>query len=171
MKYEDDGSYRWGYQIGDDEAKYQWFQLGLSQDFEKSDLSRRYPSRTALPPFSDMEYEKLVIDYLAALRKHVDEHLKARLSEVVFRTQPRQFVITVPSTFPESVRARMLACAEIAGLGKRNSIHTVTEMEAAAMYILDTTPTINLKIGDTFVICNAGTRYLFSRPATDISYN
>ena len=41
-------------------------------------------------------------------------------------------------------------------MGKGNALQVVSEPEAAAMYALDALDPHNIKIGDTFVLCDAG---------------
>ena len=41
-------------------------------------------------------------------------------------------------------------------MGTGSSLHIITEPEAAAMYALDAMDPHNIKVGDTFVLCDAG---------------
>ena len=41
-------------------------------------------------------------------------------------------------------------------MGSGQALHIITEPEAAAMYALDVMDPHNLKVGDTFVLCDAG---------------
>jgi len=160
LKYdENSGSYRWGFQIKDIESKHEWFKLGLdpTQDRDTSSLAKKYPN--TLPPITESECEKYVVDYLTALRKHAENYLQQKLGEgasVVLRTTPREYVITVPAVWSEKAKAKTLSCAERAGMGSGDNLHMITEPEAAAIYALDNIAPMELKEGDTFVLCDAG---------------
>jgi hypothetical protein len=127
-------------------------------DFEETDLSRKYPSCTALPPVYGDECEKLVIDYLTALKRHVDRYIKEHDGDVFFGMVPKEFIITVPLVSSDEAQNRMQACAEKAGFGNKDSIHTITELEEAAAYALDTMSNTYLNVDDTFMICDVGAR-------------
>ena len=47
-------------------------------------------------------------------------------------------------------------CAEAARMGAGAALHIISEPEAAALYALDALDPHGLKIGDTFVLCDAG---------------
>ena len=98
IHYTEDG-YRWGFQISDEEQRYQWFKLDLdpSQARGTSDLARRYAAHKALPPGYDMNAEKLITDYLTALRKHAEEFLKHKLPESALRSTMIEYIITYDS--------------------------------------------------------------------------
>lgn len=56
----------------------------------------------------------------------------------------------------ESAQAKTRACAEKAGMGKGDRLQIVSEPEAAAVYALDAIDPHDIKVGDTFVLCDAG---------------
>ena len=95
IHYTEDG-YRWGFQINDEEQRYQWFKLDLdpSQARGTSELARRYAAHKALPPGYDMNADKLITDYLTALRKHAEEYLKNKLPESALRSTMIEYIIT-----------------------------------------------------------------------------
>ena len=74
----------------------------------------------------------------------------------MLRTTPREYVITVPAVWSEKAKAKTLSCAERAGMGSGDNLHMITEPEAAAIYALDNIAPMELKEGDTFVLCDAG---------------
>lgn len=154
---------KWGYQIEDGDQKYEWFKLDLDPNNgmarERSDLAEKYPSTTALPTGLDVSTEKLVIDYLTALRKHVEYVLGQKLSNAVIRNIPIKYIITVPAVWSPMAQAKTRSCAESAGMGRGDSLYIISEPEAAAMYALETMNPHDLEIGDTFVVCDAGGGY------------
>ena len=64
--------------------------------------------------------------------------------------------ITVPAVWSDMAQAKTRACAEAAGMGKGTALHIISEPEAAALYALDAMDPHNLKVGNTFVLCDAG---------------
>ena len=156
IKY-DGQNYKWGFQIGDSELRQQWFKLELdpSQLRGTSDLARRFPDYTAEPPQYNMSTEKIVIDYLTALRKHAEQVLRHKLPAGALMSTPLEFVMTVPAVWSDAAQAKTRACAEKAGMGLGSALHIVSEPEAAAMYALDAMDPHNIKVGDTFVLVDA----------------
>lgn len=157
IKY-DGQNFKWGFQIGDSELRQQWFKLDLdpSQLQGTSDLARRFPDITAAPPQYDLPIEKVVTDYLTALRKHAEQVLRYKLPAGALISTPLEFVITVPAVWSDAAQAKTRACAEKAGMGLGSALHIISEPEAAAMYALDAMDPHNIEIGDTFVLVDAG---------------
>ena len=139
----------------DDEEKIEWFKLGLypHPHLEENTLARKYPIKRH--QISDEECRQHVINYLKALREHVDTYLKMRLTEGFVRTTPIEYIITVPAVWPDKSKDTTLACAKEAGMAPTGNIQIVAEPEAAGIYALQSMENI-LKVNDTFVICDAG---------------
>lgn len=95
-------------------------------------------------------------DYLTALRKHAEQVLRYKLPESAVNTTPIEFVITTPAVWSDLAQAKTRSCAQKAGMGSGSALHIISEPEAAAMYALDAMDPHNIKIGDTFVLCDAG---------------
>ena len=53
-------------------------------------------------------------------------------------------------------QAKTRACADAAGMGAGAALHIISEPEAAAVWALTALDPHGLKIGDTFMICDAG---------------
>ena len=131
-----------------------------------------FPDPMAAPPAYDMPSEKLVKDYLTALRKHAEQVLRYKLPQSAFQSTSIEFVvrwpshdifgmakgeqITVPAVWSDLAQAKTRACAEQAGMGTGSALHIISEPEAAAIYALDVMDPHNIKVGDTFVLCDAG---------------
>lgn len=147
---------KWGFQVDDFGPRHQWFKLDLdpSQSRGVSDLSRQYPDQHALPPGYNFSGEKLCTDYLSALRKHTEEVLKHKLPQSILKSTPVEYIITVPAVWSDIAQAKTRSCAEDAGMGKQLMI--ISEPEAAAIYALHAMDPHSIKIGDTFVLCDAG---------------
>lgn len=157
------GPFHWGFKARAEQQRgkkvHEWFKLGLCPEYEErraaeSELNRKYPSTTALDPVKGEEAEKLVVDYLASLKKRVDEHfreLDRSVNEI-----PREYIITVPAIWDHKEQERTRSCAERAGMGQGSKLQIVSEPEAAAIYALSREHKIGLKVDDTFIICDAG---------------
>jgi hypothetical protein len=158
INYSPDGltsSYRWGYQLGDEEIKHEWFKLGMYPELQISGLAERYPSRTALPLVRGPLCEKLVTDYLRGLKQHAMKYISEKLGTAFLERSPVEYIITVPAVWSDKAQARTRYCAENAGMATRNRIQIITEPEAAGIYALKNM-NLALKVGDTFVLCDAG---------------
>ena len=128
----------------------------------------------ASPPGYDSLPEKLVRDYLTSLRQHAEQVLRYKLPESALQSTPIEFIvrlvppytacgirtndskITVPAVWSDAAQAKTRACAEQAGMGTGSELHIISEPEAAAMYALDAMDPHNIKVGDTFVLRDAG---------------
>lgn len=155
LRYEQ-GQVKWGFQVDDYGLRHQWFKLDLdpTQGRGISDLSRQFPDQHALPPGYSASSEKLCTDYLAALRAHTEEVLKFKLPSSIIKSTPIEYIVTVPAVWSDSAQAKTRACAAAAGMGK--NLQIISEPEAAAIYALHAMDPHSIRVGDTFVLCDAG---------------
>jgi hypothetical protein len=104
------------------------------------------------------DVDKLVTDYMSALGDHLTYTLREKLGDGVLRSTPLEFVVTVPAIWSEKAKEKTKkACQAAQGLSAGKApIHLVSEPEAAAIYALHGLDPHGLKIGDSFVICDAG---------------
>ena len=114
------------------------------------------PDTQALSPSYSVSSEKLVTDYLTALRKHAELLLGYSLPQSALRSTSIEFIITVPAVWSDAAQLKTRICAELAGMGSASEIRIISEPEAAAIYALDAMDPHDLNIGDTFVLCDAG---------------
>lgn len=157
LVYERDGGYRWGFQVDENEARHEWFKLGLYSELENSELVNKYPSTTALPWVGGEQCESLIIDYLKSLKEHVENYINEKYPSNVIRRMPREYIVTVPAIWPERAQNTTRTCAARAGMGGHTErVRIITEPEAAGIYALKNMAGLNLKEGDTFVVCDAG---------------
>lgn len=135
----DGNNYKWGYQISDFGQRHQWFKLALdsTQQTRSTKLAADFPDPMASPPGYNFTSEKLVTDYLTALRKHAEQILRYKLPQSALQSTPVEFVITVPAVWSDAAQAKTRACAERAGMGLGSALHMISEPEAAAMNALD----------------------------------
>ncbi|KAG9229232.1 hypothetical protein BJ875DRAFT_489111 [Amylocarpus encephaloides] len=166
LKYDNggiNGCFKWGFEATQNlrigERVHEWFKLGLCPKTKGTrttgtEFQERFPSMTALPPVNEEQCKKLVTDYLASLRYYMDEHLKKTFQEN--SRIPRKYILTVPAMWTNKAKKATRDCAADAGMGYRpGELKIIAEPEAAGIYAL-ATMSRPLKVGDTFVICDAG---------------
>jgi molecular chaperone DnaK (HSP70) len=155
----DFSEYRWGCQVDDTEARHEWFKLKIdpTRDGGKSQLANKFPSSTPRPStYRTANLERLVTDYLSALRKHLDELLNKKLLSLA-AAAPREYILTVPAVWSQKARDDTLSFAQNAGMGTKDRIHMITEPEAAALCDLESRDRDrSLQPGEVFIVCDAG---------------
>ncbi|KAG0646476.1 hypothetical protein D0Z07_7532 [Hyphodiscus hymeniophilus] len=134
----------WGFQIPASVERFQWFKLGLANG-DQSIVGDR--ARTS---------DGLTTDYLTELVKHLMYTLEQKIGNTTLETTPIEFCLTVPAIWSEAAKDKTLKACQAAGLKSKTEILLVSEPEAAAIYALQGLDPHNLKIGDTFVLCDAG---------------
>jgi molecular chaperone DnaK (HSP70) len=135
-------------------VRYEWFKLGLYPKLEETSLMRDYPPKT--PEVTEAEAKKLIVDYLTALRLNFERVMQGRYRESIWRDTPIEYIITVPAIWTDKSKNLTRECAVEAGMGRKSQIQIIKEPEAAGIYALDSVDDIDLEIGDTFVVCDAG---------------
>lgn len=154
-----DNSCVWGFGIPDDEPRHQWFKLALDPSHCNdctSLLAIDFPDPKALPPGYNRKLDavKLTIDYLGLLHSHTLEILRLKLGDSVVNTTPINYTITVPAIWSDAAKVQTQRCASAAGMG--DEIQIVSEPEAAVIYALDSIDPHNLRVGENFILCDAG---------------
>ena len=97
---------------------------------------------------------KLTTDYLAQLKQHVQNILKRKLGDTIIETTPIRYTVTVPAIWTDAAKATTKKCASEAGMGR--DVCIISEPEAAVVHSLDAMNPQDLKIGDNFILCDAG---------------
>ncbi|PSK48683.1 Heat shock protein 12B [Elsinoe australis] len=145
---------RWGPQVAPHEECLQHFKILL-------DASNKFPhglSREAvMTPYkkTGLEPEQVAADYLRKLRQvALEEFLPKQYGHVVASNPKIDYVLTVPAIWSDAAKDATRNAAISAGMGP--SITIVTEPEAAAIYTLMSKRSLNLQVGDVFVVCDAG---------------
>ena len=83
--------------------------------------------------------------------------LEQKLGAALLRTIPLEFSLTVPAIWTEAAKDKTLKACQRAGFIKENEeISLVSEPEAAAIYAIHGLDPHGLKVGDSFVLCDAG---------------
>lgn len=97
--------------------------------------------------------QKLVTDFLRGIRESVDDFFDR--DETVSMI-PREYIITVPAQWDHAEQDKTRECAKNALMGDPSRIQLISEPEAAGIYAIETMFSVSSKVGDTFVICDAG---------------
>jgi molecular chaperone DnaK (HSP70) len=97
-----------------------------------------------------------VSDYLTQIYKHTMETLNRRYGESFMAATKVEFVLTVPAVWSDAAKNATLHAAERAGMGNRHDLRLISEPEAAAVYTLKAIQPNHLKVGDNFIVCDAG---------------
>lgn len=170
----DGNNSKWGFQIEDSAPqRHRWFKLDLDpSQVRESPLANCLDSIRAQPGYDP---PKLVTDFLTSIRRHAERSLRYKLPESALLSTPIEYIvcnhgiqenaypffanimqITVPAVWSDMAQATTRLCAEAARMGAGAALHIISEPEAAALYALDALDPHGLKIGDTFMLCDAG---------------
>lgn len=151
----------WGFGIHPTMPRLQWFKLGLDEagkvQLEMDTRSKNGdPRRQKIPHHSSSE--SLVRDYLTELRKYIFTVLEERVGKNGMNDLKITYFLTVPGIWSEKAIAQTLKCARAAGFESfhNSKIIMMSEPEASAIHTLSIVPSSSLKVGDTFVLCDAG---------------
>ncbi|KAF8453361.1 hypothetical protein BGX38DRAFT_1249757 [Terfezia claveryi] len=157
IAYDQEGNVsKWGYKVGINDTNYfRWIKIML-------DPSNKYFNET--PHIKEMvtrmnamrlSAEDVVTAYLACLWKYTIEHLKRKKGGDFEELYTLKVVLTVPAVWSPLAKDRTLRAAKRAGMPVGSQL--VTEPEAAALALLKQKSDENtVKVGDGFVVCDAG---------------
>ena len=141
---------------------FDFFKLGLDPEkVRTTSLAKTYPS-VQWESTNEKDTEILVVHYLEALREHMEKIFK-KSPNPDHAAATKQYILTTPAIWSDVARDRTLKCAKAARMELNPSISIVSEPEAAAITLLENLRTQGArnqwKIGDVFVICDAGGGY------------
>jgi hypothetical protein len=147
------GQARWGFQLRPDEARLRCLKLFLASD-------QQFPSFVSSTDMQEQLTKSgktaatAVSDYLRELFKHAKETLVRRYGEYFVKSTRIEIVLTVPAIWTDAAKEATLDAAMNAGMG--SNIRMISEPEAAAVYTLQAIQPNCLRVGDNFVVCDAG---------------
>ena len=146
---------KWGFQFKPEETRLRCIKLFLDRNHKLPHFVSPLETAAQL-----RRYEKTVMeavsDYLGQIYKHTMETLTRRYGETFMGMTKVQFVLTVPAVWSDAAKDATLKAAEKAGMGNRHDLKLISEPEAAAVYTLKAIQPNHLKIGDNFIVCDAG---------------
>ncbi|KAF8243757.1 actin-like ATPase domain-containing protein [Wilcoxina mikolae CBS 423.85] len=114
----------------------------------------------------------VVTDFLRSVLEITKASMERTYDAQWVRSSTTEYVLTVPAIWSDAAKALMIDAAEAAGFGThRENFNFIGEPESAAAYTLRAIQPNHLKVGDTFVICDAGggTVDLVSYQITDLN--
>lgn len=169
LQYSEDGKMTWGFACDTVRNKFQWFKLEQDPKYKTEQLEQALPAGT-LRPQSEQQAKDLITQYLELLRIHVEKSVKDHLDtggkrqSALLRDVRWEYIITVPAMWPESAQNITEKCAKEAGMAHSLPVKIIPEPEAAGIYALARMcEELELEIGDTFVICDAGGGWVLLR--------
>ena len=139
-KEEEISENQWGFAAAGLKS-YMWTKLLLGKDSrgtvaQNDELKELYGNGfCTLPPGKSAK--EVVTDFLSGLYKYLAERLQ-RHDEMTYRITPMEFWLTVPAMWTDAAKTATIEAAQAAGFGSRgmDSIHIITEPEAAALSVL-----------------------------------
>lgn len=146
---------KWGFQFKPEESRLRCIKLFLDRNQKLPHFVSPLDTAAQL-----RKYERTVMDavsdYLTQIYKHTMDTLTRRYGETFMSMTKVQFVLTVPAVWSDSAKNATLQAAERAGLGNIHDLKLISEPEAAAVYTLRAIQPNHLKVGDNFIVCDAG---------------
>ena len=144
---------RWGFQLRPDEPRLRCVKLFLDPRQELPAFVSKSEIKQLLAK-SGKDAVSVVADYLAQIYKHTQSELTKRYGALFMQTTDVQWVLTVPAIWSDAAKDATLTAARKAGMGPELTL--ISEPEAAAVYTLQAIQPNHLKVGDNFVVCDAG---------------
>ncbi|PNS16892.1 Heat shock protein 12B [Sphaceloma murrayae] len=149
----DGGGLKWGYEVQPTETSLRCIKLLLDEGQSFPD----WASKAALEKeLSDRHKSAtdVIADYMTKLHDFAIAELGKAYTPAFLQATPIEFILTVPAVWSDVAKQATRDAAKRAGFG--DSIHLISEPEAAAVETLSTMKDEDLHEGDVFVICDAG---------------
>ncbi|TKA62967.1 hypothetical protein B0A49_11022 [Cryomyces minteri] len=146
---------RWGFQFKPEESRLRCIKLFLDRNQKLPHFVSPLDTAAQLRK-CDKTVMDAVSDYLTQLYKHTMDTMTRRYGESFMAITKVEFVLTVPAVWSDAAKNATLQAAERAGMGNRHELKLISEPEAAAVYTLKAIQPATLKVGDNFVVCDAG---------------
>jgi len=147
---------KWGYYVREqdrDTFRFSWMKILLDPSHRYYKEAPRIKEMVARLTQLGKTAEDVVSDFLKCVWDHTLATLRRKLEELELFTL--QVVLTVPAVWSPAAKDKTLKAAIKAGMPE--DIQLVPEPEAAALAVLKgKTEENTVKIGDAFVICDAG---------------
>ena len=154
---------KWGFQFKPEESRLRCIKLFLDRNQKLPHFVSPLDTAAQL-----RKYERTVMDavsdYLTQIYKHTMDTLTKRYGETFMNMTKVQFVLTVPAVWSDSAKNATLQAAERAGMGNIHDLKLISEPEAAAVYTLRAIQPNHLKVGDNFIVCDAGEKFTPKNP-------
>lgn len=144
---------RWGFQLRPEEERLRCMKLLLDS---RQQLPKYVPLRELKAQLERVgkSAETVVTDYLTELWKHTYETLERRYGTAFMSNTDTDVVLTVPAVWSDAAKDATLRAARAAGMGEKLAL--ISEPEAAAVYTLKSIQPNHLRVGNNFIVCDAG---------------
>ncbi|KAK5690192.1 hypothetical protein LTR97_012380 [Elasticomyces elasticus] len=146
---------RWGFQFKPEETRLRCIKLFLDRNQKLPHFVSPLETAAQLRK-CERTVMDAVSDYLTKIYEHTMETLHRRYGESFVSSTKVEFVLTVPAVWSDAAKNATLQAAERAGMGNRHELRLISEPEAAAVYTLKTIQPSRLRIGDNYIVCDAG---------------
>ncbi|KAF2403588.1 actin-like ATPase domain-containing protein [Trichodelitschia bisporula] len=146
---------KWGFQFKPEEPRLRCIKLFLDRNQRLPHFVSPLDTAAQLRKY-DKTVNDAVSDYLTQIYNHTIDSLTKRYGETFIAKTRLEFVLTVPAVWSDSAKNATLLAAERAGMGSRHDLKLISEPEAAAVYTLKAIQPNHLKVGDNFIVCDAG---------------
>ncbi|KAG9206733.1 hypothetical protein G6514_000018 [Epicoccum nigrum] len=146
----------WGYKVDFKEQSLSWFKLLLDPKNKVGQESDKVLETVKQLAALNKEPEDVAADYLRLIWEYTKEDIRKVRGDDWADIYTTRAVLTVPAIWSPSAKDKTMKIARKAGLPENVSL--VSEPEAAALAVLreKTEDGSNLRIGDCFVVCDAG---------------
>ncbi|EON64758.1 hypothetical protein W97_03991 [Coniosporium apollinis CBS 100218] len=146
---------KWGFQVQPGETRLRCIKLFLDRNQKLPPYISSLDTATQLRKY-DKTVMDAVTDYLQLIYKHTMDTLKVRYGQSFMATTETDWILTVPAVWSDAAKNATLQAAERAGMGDMHSLRLISEPEAAAVYTFKAIQPNNLRVGSSFVVCDAG---------------
>ncbi|KAF9766862.1 hypothetical protein IL306_000668 [Fusarium sp. DS 682] len=155
----------WGFTTPHDENVLRWFKLLLVDEKdlpEHIQHSVQLKTARALMLKANKTPVQILGDYLRKLWGHCRQNIVKAEGQRMMKISVVNLVVTLPAIWPHYVRSRMTEALGHSGLlnvtrDGETTLSFISEPEAAALTCLkENADRFNVKVGDHFVICDAG---------------
>ncbi|KAL8774384.1 MAG: hypothetical protein Q9203_004239 [Teloschistes exilis] len=145
---------KWGYTVGLTDESFKWIKILLEDSSDLITKVEPVRNSSSLLQRVHKKPHEVVSDYLRLLWEYTKDDIRKFHPdyESIFAIR---VILTVPAVWSPAAKDKTRLAAKLAGLP--DAITLVTEPEAAALATLkDKAEESTLKIGDAFVVCDAG---------------
>ncbi|KAM0796671.1 hypothetical protein BDR22DRAFT_866080 [Usnea florida] len=154
ISYVDGKPQKWGYSVGLNDESFRWIKVLLEENHKYATTVEPVKDSNTLLRKVNKTAQAVVADYLRLLWDYTLDDIK-KFHPDYQDIYALRVVLTVPAIWSPTAKDKTLQAARIAGMP--GNIRLVTEPEAAALATLkDKAEDNTLKVGDAFVVCDAG---------------
>lgn len=147
---------QWGYKVGERAVSLSWFKLLLDESNKIGRSSSKVISTLQQLEALGKSPEDAAADYLRLVWQYAKEDIAKHRGDDWENNSSVRAVLTVPAIWSEKAKDRTLRIAKRAGIP--DDVSLVSEPEAAALATLrgKRQEGDQMKVGDCFVVCDAG---------------